>query len=112
MSLLTSMQLIKMARPCVWATQVELQAAADCYARDIYTLTKTPDKKWLSLDIIATSHKTTDSKRQAILNLLIFLRASGKHGKRERERKRKRKRSSDLKVSIVRVDGNSMQVCW
>ena len=23
-----------------------------------------------------------------------------------------RKRSSDLKVSIVRVDGNSMQVCW
>ena len=22
------------------------------------------------------------------------------------------KRSSDLKVSIVRVDGNSMQVCW
>ena len=23
-----------------------------------------------------------------------------------------RKRSSDLKVSIVRLDGNSMQVCW
>ena len=23
-----------------------------------------------------------------------------------------RKRSSDLKVSIVSVDGNSMQVCW
>ena len=32
MSPLTSMQLIQMARPCVWATQVELQAAADCYA--------------------------------------------------------------------------------
>ena len=35
---------IQMARPCVWATQVELQAAADCYARNIYTLTETPDK--------------------------------------------------------------------
>ena len=35
---------IQMAKPCVWATQVELQAAADCYTRDIFTLTETPGR--------------------------------------------------------------------
>ena len=37
---------IHMAKPCTWATQVELQATADCYNRDIYiyTLTETPGR--------------------------------------------------------------------
>ena len=56
---------IQMAKPCVWATQVELQAAADCYYRDIFTLTKTPQKN--GYHWILYKHKTTD-KRQAILN--------------------------------------------
>ena len=33
----------QMAKPCVWATQVE-QAAADCYTRDIFILTETPER--------------------------------------------------------------------
>ena len=30
----------RMAKPCVWATQVELQAAADCYSKEIFVLTE------------------------------------------------------------------------
>lgn len=41
----------QMAKPCVWATQVELQAAANCYSKEIFVLTETPQKDsyhWMS----------------------------------------------------------------
>ena len=40
-----------MAKQCVWATQVELQAAAGCYNRDMFTLIETLEKNryhWIS----------------------------------------------------------------
>ena len=54
----------RMVKSCVWATQVEIQAAADYYNRDIYVLTETPEKDdyhWLlytskSLGKKATGH--------------------------------------------------------
>lgn len=34
----------QMAKPCTWATQVELQAAANFYGTDLYVLTENPSK--------------------------------------------------------------------
>ena len=33
-----------MAKPGIWATEVELQAAADYYCTDLYVLTEKPKK--------------------------------------------------------------------
>ena len=53
----------KMRKPMFWASQVEIQAAADFYAAPIYIYTPTPRQDWVSLvamhtkNAVCTIHK-------------------------------------------------------